>query len=314
MQMILSKTSRASLPAMLVMTAFVLAGCNSASKPAQTSAQPSGQVIAKVGTEDVTIHELQNELRHRGVAPDKIRDEDTKATLIDIVRRKSLAQRAQAAGLDREPTVLLDIIRAREQLLAGAILQRDVQAKVGAIGKSDIDRFENANPDSFQQRVRFDVDQVTISAATISPEFAEAVKNAASLDLIEQQAAAAKIPYVRGKSAVFTGDIPPELADRLRKRKDSDIFFVRTGAGGSTFFKVLSETPDPLTGEAAQQRASLALRNQLARDEVNGKSADVQVTYFGTYEKLMAPAATPTKEAPATPAATAPATPAAPPK
>ena len=296
MKMVLCKTAKAFMPAVMIVTALALAGCNSASKPAQPSGQSSGQVIAKVGTEDVTIHELQNELRHRGVSADKMTDETTKATLTDIVKRKSLAQRAQAAGLDREPTVLLDLIRGREQLLAGAILQRDVQAKLGSIGKAEVDRYANANPENFQQRTRFDVDQITITAASITPEFAESVKDASSLDTIEAKTNEAKLPYVRGVSALFSGDIPPELADKMRKRKESDIFFVRAAGSASSFFKVKSETSDPLTGEAAQQRANAALRNQTARDELSGKTTDVQVTYFGAYEKLMegsTPAAAP---------------------
>jgi EpsD family peptidyl-prolyl cis-trans isomerase len=255
-------------------------------KPAQSADQPAGQVIAKVGNEDLTIHELRNEFRHAGISPDKVNEAVTRTILADLVRRKSLAQRARAAGLDREPTVLLDTLRGRDQVLATALLQRDIQSKVSSIGKAEVDRFINANPDRFSRRVRFDIEQFSIAVANLSQDFLNSVKDASTLDALEAKASEAKLPYTRGAGALFTGDIPEDLVTRIRNRKDTDIFFVRTGAAGQ-FFKVRAETPDPLAGDAAQQRAQALLRAETAQDEIRRKGNDADVTYMGEYAKLM---------------------------
>jgi len=282
-----------------------LAACGQQPTPAASNAEQRGQVIAKVGGEDVTIHELQNEYRRAGVPQDKVTDAITRAALDEVTRRKVLAQKAKTAGLDREPTVLLDLLRSREQVLAAAILQRDVQSRVSGLGRAEIDRFINAKSEGFAGRRRFDVEQLTLNSAAIQQDFLDAIKDASALDSIEAKAQAAKIAYTRGAGALFTGDIPAELATRLRNRKDTDVFFIRSGPT-SSFFKVRSEAADPLAGEEAQNRARGLMRNEAAQAEVTKKVDEVPVTYFGDYVKLMektaAPAAPPADEA--TPAVT----------
>lgn len=297
---------------MIAGAALALAGCNS-NKPAQpaANAQP-GQVIAKVGSEDVTIHELNNELRLAGITPDKVNDDINRAALNEITKRKSLAQRAQQAGLDREPTVLLDLLRSREEVLARALLQRDIQTRVSGIGKADIERYINANPERFSKRQRFDVEQISISLAVVNQAFLDAVKDANALEDIEAKAVEMKMPYQRGAGVLFSGDLPPDLLQRLRARKATDIFLVRN-AGVGAFFKVRSETPDPLAGDAAQQRAQVLMRGDAAREEI-GKESSAAITYLGTYEKLMQKPAAPAPGAtPAAPGAGGQAPPAKPP-
>ncbi|MBN9064094.1 MAG: hypothetical protein BGP06_12870 [Rhizobiales bacterium 65-9] len=282
---------------------LALAACNSRTAEAPPAEQQAGQVIAKVGGEDVTIHELQNEYRHAGITPDKVNETVTRAILAELVRRKGLAQRAKAAGLDREPTVLLDVLRSREQVLATALLQRDIQAKVSSIGKAEIDRYINANPDRFSKRVRFDVDQLSIAGGNLRQTFLDSVKDAASIDAIEEKATEQNVPYSRGAGSLFSGDLPPQLLERLRARKDSDIFFIRAGNSG-TFFKVRAEAPEPLEGDEAQRRAQVLMRNETAQTELTKKGSDTDVTYLGDYAKLMenASAAPPAGSAASTPA------------
>src|SRR4029077_20986368 len=113
--------------------------------------------------DDVTQQELDNELRLANVPADKRNDQIIKAALSRIVERKYLVQQAIAAKLDREPTVHLDLLRSREQVLAGAIMQRNLAAKAGSIGKADIDKFIAAHPLQFAKREIFNIEQITFS-------------------------------------------------------------------------------------------------------------------------------------------------------
>ena len=271
---------------MATLACAALTACGQQQQQPAATKEAAGQVIAKVGGEDVTIHELQNEYRRAGITPDKVNEAITRAALEEITRRKILVQKAKAAGLDREPTVLLDLLRAREQVLATAILQRDVQARVSTLGRAEIDRYINANSERFGRRVRFDVEQLSVNTPSMKQEFLDSIKDATSLDAIEAKVAEAKIPYTRGAGALYTGELPPQLTERLRDRKETDVFFVRTGPT-SSFFKVRSESPDPLTGEEAQQRAQALMRNETAQSEVAKKTEEAQVSYLGEYAKLM---------------------------
>ena len=311
MRSLTAASHRLRVLAFSILCTIGLTACNSQQAAAPTTPPKVGQVIARVGNEDVTIHELQNEYRNAGISSDRITEPLTRAALQEITRRKLLAQKAITAGLDREPTVLLDLLRMREQVLAAALVQRDTQARVAGLGRTEIERFMNANADRFGRRVRFDVDQITVGSAAIRPEFLDEIKDATSLDVIEAKIKDLRIPYNRGAGAVFTGEIPAELVEKLRNRKGTDVFFVRSGQTGS-FFKVRDEAADPLAGEDARVRAQGMMRTEAAQAEIVKKAEETQITYFGEYVKLMAGPEAPVGGA--APAATTPAggTPAAP--
>src|ERR1700749_5151929 len=139
--------------------AMLLAGCG------KKQAEPAvvGQVIAHVGPDDVTQQELDNELRLANVPADKRTDEIVKGALSRIVERKYLVQQALAGKLDREPTVHLDILRAREQILAGAFVQRDLSSRMSTISKNEIDSYIQAHPKQFDQRELFQIEQIAFT-------------------------------------------------------------------------------------------------------------------------------------------------------
>ena len=125
---------------------LALAGCSKKAE-VQTEA-PKSQVVAKLGNEVVTVQELDNEFRLANVTSEKRKDpEMIKRVLGEIVTRKYLVQKALDAKLDREPTVLLDILRSKELVLANALGSRDVQiTRSSSISKADVDNYIANNP------------------------------------------------------------------------------------------------------------------------------------------------------------------------
>jgi EpsD family peptidyl-prolyl cis-trans isomerase len=125
-------------------------------------AQTSGAVIARVGTQEITAGELENEFRRASVPPEQRSDEVTSRILGDLVKRKYFAQRAIAVGLDRKPIIQSEIVRAREQVLATAYLQNKLAVHTD-IGPREVDAFINAHPLQFGKRVLLTTDQITIA-------------------------------------------------------------------------------------------------------------------------------------------------------
>ena len=138
--------------------AFFLAGCGKKNAE-QPAASKSGQVVARIADQVITASELENEFRLANVPPDKQKDPALiKRVLGELVLRKYLVVQALNAKLDREPIVLLDLLRAREQVLEGAYLMRTVASK--APSKEDIDKFIASNPAKFSGRKVFTVEQI----------------------------------------------------------------------------------------------------------------------------------------------------------
>jgi EpsD family peptidyl-prolyl cis-trans isomerase len=242
-------------------------------------------------------------MRLANVPADKRSDEVVKAVLSRIVERKYLVQQAIAAKLDREPTQHLDLLRSREQILAGAFVQRDLATKATSISTNDIDSYIQAHPIQFAKRQLYQIEQISFPPQPNMDTLATSTKDFKSLDQVEAKLNELHIKFSRGTGAMDTATLPPEIEKAIEARKPDDIFFIRSRTSAS-FFKVTSADDKPLTGDEAQQFAKRELRNDLANKtaEDTYTAALATAKYEGDYGRIMAastPAAPAAAEAPA---------------
>jgi EpsD family peptidyl-prolyl cis-trans isomerase len=275
---------RIALVASLIGT---LLGCSKSSDNAATA--PQGQVVAHVGDTVVTIQELQNEFRLANVPADKQKDPDTlKRVLTDVVTRKYLFRQALTEKLDREPGVLLDILRSKELVLAQAALSRQVAGKISAMSQTDVDKYIANNPLKFANRQVMTVEQITVPLGANAQNIIDATREMKSLDEIDQKLTGMNIPHGRSTGSVSSGDLPEDLVKRMEAKKSDDVFFFRAGANG-IFLVPKSEEARPLEGEAAANLARQSLKADLLKSEIGMASvaANLEAKYEGDYAKLM---------------------------
>ena len=278
--------ARISLAAMLL-CGVVLSGCGKGGD--NQAAAPNGQVVAHVGNDVITTQELENEFRLDNIPADKLKDPETlKRVLGDLVARKYLVRQALESKLDREPGVLLDILRARELVLANAAISRNVAGKVSAISGSDVDKYIASNPNKFANRQLMAVEQITFPIGANVQSVIDATRDAKSLDEIDQKLTAMNIPHSRSAGSLNSAELPENLFDQMQMKKSDDVFFVRAGANG-VFIVLKSEETRPLVGEAASNFARQALRADLLKSEIGMASvaANLEAKYEGDYAKLM---------------------------
>jgi len=190
--------------------------------------------------------------------------------------------------LDREPGVLLDILRSRELVLANAAISRSVAGKVSAIGKSDIDKYIASNPTKFADRQLIAVEEITFPLGANAQSVIDATRDAKSLDEVDQKLTAMNIPHGRSMGSLNSADLPENLVKQMQMKKADDVFFLRSGPNG-VFYVVKSEETRPLSGEAAMNFARQALRADLLKSEIGMASvaANLEAKYEGDYAKLM---------------------------
>src|SRR5262249_33172478 len=116
--------ARSTFSVALLLCAMALVGCG---RKEQAS---KGQVVAHVGDQVITSSELDHELRLANVPAEQQKDPIvSRRVLSELALRKYLVDRALNSKLDREPSVLLDILRSRDQVLAAAAASRAVAAQ-----------------------------------------------------------------------------------------------------------------------------------------------------------------------------------------
>ena len=272
---------------LVVICGLALAGCGK--KTDVTTEAPKSQVVAKIGNEVVTVQELDNEFRLGNVTAEKRKDPDLiKRVLGELVTRKYLVQKAVEAKLDREPTVLLDILRSKELVLANALASRDVTTKSSSISKSDIDNYIANNPTKFANRQLLSVEQISFPLSSTSQALIEATKEMKTLDEVDQKLTGMGVQHGRSAGAISSGDLPQDLLNMIMAKQADDIFFIRSGVNG-VFFKVTGQEARPLEGEAASNAARQYLRQDIIKSEVGMTSvaANLEAKYEGEYAGVM---------------------------
>ena len=127
-----------------------------------SEAVPQGQVIAVVDGTEVTLAELNEEGRSRGL--DIANDRGNRDALLrELVERKLLVKQAEAREVDRSPDFLLAERRMREILLGQQLLAKAAREK-GPVTDNQLRRFIAANPLAFGAR-----EVVRVEAATLTP-------------------------------------------------------------------------------------------------------------------------------------------------
>src|SRR5688500_15421735 len=162
------------------LAAVLLASCGGSN---ETAKAPDSQVVARIGPDVVTIQDLDNELRLTNVSPERRKDPDVLRKVVgDLVARKMLARRALNSKLDREPTVLLDLLRSKDVVLADAASTRGVNAKLSALSTSDLERYIQGNPQKFANRQLLHVDQLVAPSSGELQSIIESSRSAKSLE------------------------------------------------------------------------------------------------------------------------------------
>ena len=274
----------------LVVLPIVAAALVSCGKKSEDQAStPNSQVVARVADQVVTVQELETELRWSNVPDDKRRDpEIVKRTLRELVARKYLLQQATAAKLDREPTVLLDLLRAREQVLANALLSRQVSTRASATNQLDVDKYIANNPAKFANRQVVEVDQISFPVGPNAQSVIDSTRDLTGLGEVDQKLTSMGISHGRSSGTLNSAEMPDELLRLIDSKKPEDIFFVRSGPNG-VFLQIRSRQTQPLTGEPAKAYARQLLRAEMLKTEASMASvaANIEAKYEGEYGKIM---------------------------
>ena len=120
---------------------------------------PSGQVVATVNGQDITVHELNSELQQLRAPANAPKKEVSQVALARVVERRMLADVARKRGLDKNPQFLLAQRRLDDGLLVQS-LQSDVARQVPATTREAAQKFIEQNPNLFAERKIFQIDQI----------------------------------------------------------------------------------------------------------------------------------------------------------
>jgi len=275
-----------SVAALALAVGLQLAGCG--------SKEPTGQVAARVGKDEVTVQEVQAELNGYTAPDAKTRKLAEQRALQSIIERKLLAQAATKAGVDKAPELAIQKAKMEDMLLVQSWRNSLVKA-VPEPSNEQIQQFISQHPELFANRKVFAVDQLRLPAVNDPKLFAE-LKPLNSLEDIGRVLQAHGIQYATGKGTLDVLSLDPKLVADIEKLPPDEVFVVPSG-NMLVANKITDAKVAPVPADVASKLAARYIKTNQAQESVNrmfssaiNNHPKVKVVYNKAYAPPAAPA------------------------
>jgi peptidyl-prolyl cis-trans isomerase C len=245
--------------------ALILSGCGGSAEKTLAA----GQSVARVGDEDVTIHELNAELKGAPVPPGDQRKLMEQAALQQIVDRRILSDIAREQKLDETPDYLLMTKRADETVLV-QLLQQKIAGSVKRPTREQAKAFVVASPNMFDQHKIFLLDQITFQMPADPKKLME-LQPLKSLGDIEQWLNENGLQYRRLPASLDSIQMPADMTQKIMGLPSGEVFVVPTG-GAVTASVITATRVEPISGDKA-----IGMATQILQNKAMGEAAQKQL-------------------------------------
>jgi EpsD family peptidyl-prolyl cis-trans isomerase len=258
-----------------------------------TKKEGATQVVARVGSDEISVHEVNAVLakipESAGVDAEQARHE----VLEKLIDQRLAADQAINNKLDRSPAVVLALEQAKHDILAQAYI-RQVLARQPKPSAVDINRYYDEHPVLFAQRRIYTLRELDIKpAGAAKSTLAEMATQGKTLDEIAAWLQTNKITFQTGNSTHPAEQLPMNLLDKLQSVKDGGIVTLETPGDDFHVLQIVSSQPAPLGRTEAQTKIEQFLINEQAQqavaDELKRLRTVTKIEYVG--DLTQAPAA-----------------------
>ena len=233
----------------VIMLAVGLPGCDNKNNE-------SGQVAARVNSDDISIHQLNFAASRAG------QNQDQQDVVLErLIDRQLLLQQAQRQKLDRRPDIATRLEEVRMDMLAAAYIE-ELSARQDETGDETAAKYYAEHPGLFAQRRIYRLREVSMAANSPSiPEIEERLKRNESLDSV--------LAWLKQQQEQYGDQLvmrPPEqlpivVADRLVDLKPGQATALRLGKT-LTFYEIKSSDPAPLSWQSTAPSIRIFLKNE----------------------------------------------------
>jgi len=261
---------------------------------------PTGQVVATVDGEEITVRDLTTELNGARGADAKQEKALQSQALQQIINRKLLAKEAKKEDVQKSPEYAIQAKRQDEILLAQS-LQKKLMDSVPTPTPEEAQQFMTSHPESFAQRQVMNMDQIQ-ARGPLSQDVIKSFQPLKTMEQIEQRLKELNINFRRGDTTLDTLGAPPQLVQAIVKLPPGEVFIIPQPNGTVLFNTVKNTTSKPFGGKQATDLATNALRQQRANEAASRKMQQViaqgakTVAFNPAYQPPAKPAA-PAKKA-----------------
>jgi EpsD family peptidyl-prolyl cis-trans isomerase len=269
------------------------------------NSRPTGQVVAKVGKDEITVLDLQAELNGYKAPDARAQKVAEQSALKAIIQRKIIAAQARKEKLDKTPEFAQQQSRTTDLLLVKDWQDRLVKA-VPPPNLDEVRTFIAQHPDMYSQRKRLAVEGLRFA---FDPNLSEVLKPLNTLEEVEAVLTERKIAFQRGNSEIDALAVDPRFMAQLLKLPSGTLFVVPQG-NAALVARIREIKVDPVPDNLAVRHATEFLRRQRVQEAVGRQANGVLAAAQTSVKYNNAKGSAPTAPAAAPAAAPAPVAPA----
>jgi len=256
---------------LLAMALGAGAGVSGCSK---TSTSAPSQLAAKMGSDEVTLYELDRVAAHRSAGAEAHAAASRKRILDQLIDEHLMADEAIRLKLDRTPDAVLDLQLCKQSTLQNAYLmsifaQRDSSA---VTDKRDAQAYYDQHPELFAQRQVYLIKEIVFPQnAGLDLDAAGKLAPADLLALLEQRAVKYRVTF--GK--VGTDELSPQLQKATGNLKDGQSMVVPM-SDDLVMVERISAAPAPVDFDAAEPGIVAFLGRRQAEQQLQAQAVTLR--------------------------------------
>jgi EpsD family peptidyl-prolyl cis-trans isomerase len=289
-------------------------------KDGAAAAAPT-QVAAKVGSEEISVHQINQVLgrTNTGSASPQDVQRMSRDVLEKLIDQQLMVDQATETKLNRTPEVVALIESAKREILARAFAHQ-ITTNLPKPSPEDVKKYYTEHPALFAERRIFNVQELVVPTTPEAPSVLDALRGFAAAGKPVEEVAA----YLKAKGIAFNGgaasrpaeQVPLELLDKLQPLKDGHCI-VLEAQRAVTYVRMANSQSAPMSEANAAPRIEQFLSNQRNGEAIAAAvkqlRSSAKITYMGEFAKALDNAApAPASTAPASTASPAPTAPTAP--
>lgn len=268
---------------LLICLSAGLAACDQApdaDNDEATSPAPTGQVVARINGQEITIHELSAEIARIRLGDGADRAKMERQVLLALAERTILVQLAEKDKLDRRPDVWQDIRRSRSAILAKAYASARMSDRP-LISRSAAEAFVFDNPSYYANREYFVFDAIAAKTADLPEDLKDELSEFGDLDRVESRLRELGLEHRREPQTAFSDQLAKVMLDQMDELESSGRIFYMVSGAGTLISKLQIRRPAGRVGEVAIRSATKLLERKASETAFREMRQDV-ITFADT--------------------------------
>jgi EpsD family peptidyl-prolyl cis-trans isomerase len=271
----------------VLITVALIASALAAGCDRKKEAKPATQVVARVNSEEITVHQVNNVLaRNQNSAPEAAAQ--AKREILDRLISQHLArQKAIENKLDRSPSVVQAIEAAKTEILARAYLEQ-VASAVPKTATWEVQKYFKEHPELFAQRRLFTLEELTfVAKSDVASGLREELRRNRSMKDIADWLRSREVRFVANRGVRAAEQIPLEVLPKLQAMKQGQIQLFEARDERFQVIRVVAYTEEPVDEATAAPRIQQFLWNRRSSEviakEMNKLREQAKIEYVGEF-------------------------------